>query len=95
MRVACAAAEAIDLVGPLGTRTERPRRRAAEKRDERATAHVEHGALPSSRVRWVSLAGGCQPRAAVTLRWDYTHRSMTRRIRIELGDHGSENVIGI
>jgi hypothetical protein len=40
MRVACAAAEAIDLVGPLGTRTERPRGRAAEQRDELAALYL-------------------------------------------------------
>ena len=31
---------------------ERPRRRAAEQRDERAAPHIEHGVLPSPRVRW-------------------------------------------
>src|SRR5262249_47777404 len=59
----------------LRARREWPRRRATEERDERAAPYVKHGALPSSR--------GCQPGVAVTLGWDYTHRSMTRRIRIE------------
>jgi hypothetical protein len=50
----------------LRARRERPRRcGAAEQRDELAALHVKHGALPTSRVRWVSLAGGCQPGTAV------------------------------
>ena len=52
----------------LSARRQRPRRcRAAEQRDEVASLHVKHGALPASRVRWVSLAGGCQTGTAVSL----------------------------
>ena len=44
----------------LRARRERPRnRRAAEQREELAAPHIEHGVLPSSRVRWVSLARDC------------------------------------
>src|SRR5215831_16851629 len=50
----------------LRPRRERPRGRAAEKRDEVASLHVKHGALPTFRVGWVSLAGGCQPGTAVS-----------------------------
>src|SRR5262245_8612810 len=40
----------------LRSRRERPSgRRAADERDECAAFHVKHGALPTSRVRWVSL----------------------------------------
>jgi hypothetical protein len=63
----------------LRARRERPRRCGAAERPvpgptqparmtiELAALHVKHGALPTSRVRWVSLAGGCQPGTAVSL----------------------------
>src|SRR5262245_47347262 len=55
----------IDLRLLLRAPCERPCCRAAEQRDELASPQVEHGPLPSSRVRWVSLDGGCQPGTAM------------------------------